>query len=277
MSRHWDPNIKAQPLRDEIIHLVSDVSKDLQGSNQAKDLVRSLRLVIHNKAGYRYTDEVDARGIPVNNEELFLHGMLKTKRGYCMNLSLLYLILGQKLDIPLFGVPLPNHFFVRYQRDDHQINIETTEGGSSFPDSFYRQRYLPHYEKGNSYFLNNLNAKKTLGAYFSNVGMVYYQNHKMDQAVFYLRMSTKINPRSIDAQNNLANIFSEQKKFKEAIRHYQLALKASPRNISTLFNLGLAYQEKGDIQAAIENFMQVVQIDKTYTPCLLYTSPSPRD
>jgi len=266
VSRHWDPSIKAQPLRDEIIHLVSDVRKILQGSNQAKDLVRSLRLAIHDKAGYRYTDKVDARGIPVNNEELFLHGMLKTKRGYCMNLSLLYLILGQKLDIPLFGVPLPNHFFVRYQKDGHQINIETTEGGSLFPDSFYRQRYLSPSEKSNSYFLKNLNAKKTLGAYFSNIGMVYYQNHKMDQAVFYLRMSTKINPRSIDAQNNLANIFSEQKKFKEAIQHYQLALKASPGNISTLFNLGLAYQEKGDIQAAIENFMQVVQIDKTYTP-----------
>ena len=207
VSRHWDPSIKAQPLRDEIIHLVSDVRKILQGSNQAKDLVRSLRLAIHDKAGYRYTDKVDARGIPVNNEELFLHGMLKTKRGYCMNLSLLYLILGQKLDIPLFGVPLPNHFFVRYQKDGHQINIETTEGGSLFPDSFYRQRYLPPSEKSNSYFLKNLNAKKTLGAYFSNIGMVYYQNHKMDQAVFYLRMSTKINPRSIDAQNNLANIF----------------------------------------------------------------------
>ena len=266
VSRHWDPNIKVQPLRDEIIHLVSDVSKDLKGSNQANDLVRSLRLVIHNKAGYRYTDEVDARGIPLNNEELFLHGMLKTKRGYCMNLSLLYLILAQKLDIPLFGVPLPNHFFVRYQKDGNQINIETTEGGALFSDSFYQQRYLSHSEKSNSYFMKNLNAKKTLGAYFSNIGMVYYQNHKMDQAVFYLRMSTKINPRSIDAQNNLANIFSEQKKFDKAVRHYQLALKASPGNISTLFNLGLAHQEKGDIQAAIENFMQVTQIDNTYTP-----------
>ena len=100
VSRHWDPNIKVTPLRDEIIHLVSDVRKNLQGSNQAKDLLQSLRLIIHNKAGYRYTDEVDSRGIPLNHEELFLHGMLKTKKGYCMNLSLLYLILGQKLDIP---------------------------------------------------------------------------------------------------------------------------------------------------------------------------------
>nr|MBC8282678.1 tetratricopeptide repeat protein [Nitrospinota bacterium] len=266
VSRHWDQTLQTQPLKDEISHLVLEVKKDLRGSDDAKKIVETLRHVIHNQAGYRYTEQVDVRGIPVNNEELFLHGMLKTKRGYCMNLSLLYLILGQKLNLPLFGVPLPNHFFARYENGYHRINIEATEGGTSFPDSFYRQRYLPHSEKDDSYFLNNLNAKKTLGAYFSNVGMVYYQNQKTEQAIFYLQLSTKINPRSIDAQNNLANIYSEQKKFKEAIRHYHLALKTSPGNISTLFNLGLVQQEKGDFEAAVESFLQVIQIDKVFTP-----------
>ena len=266
VSRHWDTTIQIKPLRDEIIHLVSEVKQALHGSNQVSNLIKSLRFVIHEKSGYRYTEMVDAKGIPLNREELFLHGMLRTKRGYCMNLSLLYLILGQKLNIPLFGVPLPNHFFVRYEKDNNQINIEATEGGISFPDSFYQQRYLPYSEKGHPYFLKNLNAKKTLGAYFSNIGMVYYQNQKVDQAIFYLQLSTKINPSSIDAQNNLANIYSEQNKFEEAIRHYRQALKTSPGNISTLFNLGLAQQQKGDLQSAIESFIQVVQIDDTFIP-----------
>lgn len=260
ISRHWDPTLQIQPLRQEIAKLVSDVKKE----GDAKTIIRSLRHAIHTKAGYHYTEQVDARGIPINNEELFLHGMLQTKRGYCMNLSLLYLILGQKLDLPLFGVPLPNHFFVRFEKGSDKVNIEATEMGTSFPNSFYRQRYLPSSEKKDSYFLNNLNSKQTLGAYFSNVGMVYYQNQKIERAIFYLQLSTKINPRSIDAQNNLANIYSEQNKFTDAIRHYNLALKASPGNISTLFNLGLAYQENGNIDSAIESFIQVTQIDNSF-------------
>ena len=265
ISKHWDPSLQIQPLRQEISNLISDVQKHLP--DNAKTIIQSLRHAIHTKAGYRNTEQVDRRGIPVNNEELFLHGMLKSKRGYCMNLSLLYLILGQKLDLPLFGVPLPNHFFVRYEKDGNRINIEATEMGTSFADSFYRQRHLQHSSGSkSSYFLKNLGTKQTLGAYFSNVGMVYYQNQKVERAIFYLQLSTKINPNSIDAQNNLANIYSEQKNFKAAIRHYNLALKASPTNISTLFNLGLVYQENSSFDAAIESFLQVAQIDNSYAP-----------
>jgi len=264
ISKHWDPSLQTQSLRQEITNLIADVQNHLSGD--AKTIIQSLRHAIHTKAGYRYTEQVDTRGIPINKEELFLHGMLKTKRGYCMNLSLLYLILGQKLNLPLFGVPLPNHFFVRYEKNDNRINIEATEMGTSFPDSFYRQRYLQSSGIKGSYFLKNLDTKQTLGAYFSNVGMVYYQNQKSERAIFYLKLSTKINPNSIDAQNNLANIYAEQKNFQDAIKHYNFALKASPRNVSTLFNLGLAYQENGNFDAAIESFLQVAQIDNSFLP-----------
>jgi regulator of sirC expression with transglutaminase-like and TPR domain len=266
ISRHWNPSLEIQSLRDEISNLVLDVKNNLKGSRDTHAIIRSLRLAIHNKAGYRYTEQVDAMGIPINNEELFLHGMLKTKRGYCMNLSLLYLILGQKLDLPLFGIPLPNHFFVRYEKGKNRINIEATEMGATFPDLFYRQRYLSASGKESSYFLKNLNTKQTLGAYFSNIGMVYYQNQKFERAVFYLQLSTKINPASIDAQNNLANIYSELKKYPKAIQHYEIALKASPGNISTIFNLGLVHQQSGNLDAAVENFLQVVQIDNNFAP-----------
>ena len=264
ISRHWDANLQIQPLRKEINNLVSELKKN--SPNDANTIIQSLRNSIHNKAGFRYTDQVDARGIPKNNEVLFLHGMLKTKRGYCMNLSLLYLILGQKLNLPLYGVPLPNHFFVRYEKGQTRINIEATELGASFSDSFYSQRYLTFSKNKSSYFLKNLNTKQTLGAYFSNVGMVYYQNKNIERAVFYLKLSTNINPTAIDAQNNLANILTEQNNYKEAIVHYNLALKASAENFSTLFNLGLAYQKNGNFESAIKSFLQVVQQDSSFIP-----------
>ena len=266
ISKHWNPSLQIKPLRLEIDNLAQEVKKSIQGSSGAEETVRALRSTIHKKSGYRYTEQVDERGFPTDDEELFLHGMLKSKRGYCMNLSLLYLILAQKLDLPLFGVPLPNHFFVRYEAGKNRINIEATELGEAFPDSFYQQRYLLSSANEGSYFLQNLNTKQTLGAYFSNVGMVYYQNQKIERALFYLKLSTDINPKSIDAQNNLANIYSELHKHPEAIQHYNLALKADPGNSSTLFNLGLALEETGNINEAIETFLQVVQIDNGFAP-----------
>ena len=265
VSKHWKPSLDLAPLKEETEKLTLSARQKLQGLDRPEAIIRTIRTVIHDEGGYRYTDQVDERGVPINPEELFLHGLLNTHKGYCMNLSLLYLILGQKLGLPFYGVALPNHFFVRYERDAVKVNIETTERGVSYPDSFYRQRFGTLAGSKNPYFMKNLDTRQTLGAYFSNVGMVYYQNQNPERAVFYLGLSTAINPQSIDAQNNLANIYSELKKPQKAIKHYNLALKADPGNTSTLFNLGLVLQESGKATQAINAFLQVVQIDPGFS------------
>ena len=266
VSKHWKPSLDLAPLKEETEKLTLSARQKLQGLDRPEAIIRTIRTVIHDEGGYRYTDQVDERGVPINPEELFLHGLLNTHKGYCMNLSLLYLILGQKLGLPFYGVALPNHFFVRYEREAVKVNIETTERGVSYPDSFYRQRFGTLAGSKNPYFMKNLDTRQTLGAYFSNVGMVYYQNQKPERAIFYLGISTAINPESIDAQNNLANIYSELKKPQEAIKHYNLALKSDPGNSSTLFNLGLVLQESGNFTKAITVFLQVVQINPAFSP-----------
>ncbi len=266
VSKHWQPSLDLAPLKEEVEKLTFTAQQKLKGRDKPEDIIQILRTLIHGTKGYGYTNQVDEKGVPINPDELFLHGLLSTGKGYCMNLSLLYLILGQKLGLPLHGVALPNHFFIRYEQQGARINIETTERGVSYPDSFYQQRFGASIENKNHYFMKNLDGRKTLGAYFSNVGMVYYQNQKPERAVFYLGLSTSINPQSIDAQNNLANIYSELKKPHKAIKHYNLALKADPHNTSTLFNLGLVFMESGKSTKSVNTFLQVVQIKPGFSP-----------
>ena len=137
ISKDWDPSLNEIALKNEINDLIESVKNKLTAESSAQETVNILRQVIHEEKGYRYTDKVDKFGIPTNKNELFLHGMLKTKNGYCMNLSLLYLIIADKLNLPIYGVGLPNHFFVRYESERTRINIESTESGASYPDSFY--------------------------------------------------------------------------------------------------------------------------------------------
>ncbi len=266
ISRHRDPALDLTPLSTELDRLTESVRTKLKHASSPKEIVDAFRVTIHQEAGYRYTDRVDDQGIPIDPAELFLHGMLASKRGYCMNLSLLYLIIADRLDIPLFGVPLPNHFFVRYKSGDTSINIEATDSGYTIPDNYYQKRFSLPEQKGSAFFMSNIGKKATLGSYFSNVGMVYYKDKQAKTAIFYLDLSTRINSGSIEAHNNLANIYSETGQMKKAIRHYQLALKADPDNLSTLFNLGLAHRQSGQTGKALEAFLQVVQIDAFYGP-----------
>ena len=262
ISRHWDPRLDTAPLKKTLDRLTESARSQLKGNPTPKQTVEILRKVIHEEGRYRYTDALDPAGMPVNPAELFLHGLLQTRRGYCMNLSLLYLILGERLNLPLVGVPLPNHFFVRYDSPEYRVNIEATEGGTAFPDSFYEQRF--GVAKGSNYFLTDLDKKQTLGAYFSNVGLVMYRATKPEIAIFYLEQSADINPQSIDALNNLGNIYSELKQHDKSIHAYERALKTDPGNFSTLFNLSLAYMETDALEKAEETLLQVAQINPRY-------------
>ncbi|NIP99805.1 MAG: hypothetical protein GWM98_05015, partial [Nitrospinaceae bacterium] len=197
ISQKWEPGLDPEPLREKLDRLTEAVDQKITPSSSPDELVRALTDTLHGEFGYRYTESVDAQGIPKNPDELFLHGLLQTGRGYCMNLSLLYLIVAERLDLPLYGVPLPNHFFVRYDDGTTQINIEATEKGALYPDRFYRERF--NVPESSSYFMNNLGPRGTLGAYFSNVGMVYYRNQKPEEAVLYLQASTSINSHSLEA------------------------------------------------------------------------------
>ena len=49
---------------------------------------------------------------------LFLHNVLDKKRGYCLSLSILYLSIGERLGLDLYGVVVPGHFFVRYDKNE---------------------------------------------------------------------------------------------------------------------------------------------------------------
>ena len=264
ISKDWNPTLDEKLLRKEISQLVVLVKNKLKPENTALETVNLLRQVIHHEKGYRYTEQVDERGIPKNDDELFLHGMLKSKLGYCMNLSLLYLIIGDQLGLPLYGVALPNHFFVRYDSGNDRINIETTELGTSYPDSFYENRFGVQFDSKTPFFTHSLNKKKSLGAYLSNVGMVYHKNARPHKSIFYLKPSTKINPLSIEAHNNLANIYGEIKQPELAISQYKKALKANPNSTPTFFNLAQTYTELSKTDLAIESLLQVIQIEPSF-------------
>jgi formylglycine-generating enzyme required for sulfatase activity/regulator of sirC expression with transglutaminase-like and TPR domain len=268
VSKDWDKNVDEVFFQTSIEALVEEANKRIQKNSKPSEVVTALREVIHQKFGYRYTDQLDPQGIPLNPNELFLHGLLETQKGYCMTLSLIYLIAAEHLGRPIFGVALPNHFFARYDSEDLHINIEATEGGIPLPDSYYYGRF--GVEKGSSFFMKSLNKKQTLGAYFSNVGMAYYKQNLPKKAVFYLDLATQINPLSVEARNNLGNIYSELKEFKNAIKQYKAASNADPNNLATLFNLGIAYSDSGEKKEASEAFMQVIQIDPNYVPAHRY-------
>ncbi|GIV35165.1 MAG: hypothetical protein KatS3mg031_2700 [Chitinophagales bacterium] len=55
-----------------------------------------------------------------SSQNYFIHRTLENKCGNGLMLGLLYLIIGQDLDIPVYGVSLPGRFFLTYAREPLQ-------------------------------------------------------------------------------------------------------------------------------------------------------------
>lgn len=89
--------------------------------------IKAMNALIFDDMGYRFPPHsVYAKDIDVYT---FLPSVLDSRRGVCLGVSILYLCLAQRLDLPLEMITPPGHIYVRYHKGDDVINIETTARG----------------------------------------------------------------------------------------------------------------------------------------------------
>ena len=205
--------------------------------------------------------------VPEANDpnDLFLHSVLDRKRGYCLSLSILYLSLGERLGLPLYGVVVPGHFFVRY--DDGQrvrFNIETTSEGRYADDEHYIHKFKVPEGYDDSIYMVNLNKMQTLGCLFNNLGNSYSDIGNTEQALVALERAVEINPSLSESRANLGNIYLKKGQIKDAIYEYQAALEINPSDAKTHNNLGNAYTKRGWLNDAISQYHQSLELDPNF-------------
>jgi regulator of sirC expression with transglutaminase-like and TPR domain len=105
----------------------------------------------------------------------FLPSVLDSRKGVCLGVSVLYLCIAQRLNLPLEMVTPPGHIYVRYRDGDRHINIETTARGIHL-DS---EEYLSI----NTHCLQERNIKEVIGFTYVNEASVYSQRGEYARAI----------------------------------------------------------------------------------------------
>lgn len=70
----------------------------------------------------------------------FLPSVIDSRRGVCLGVSILYLCIAQRLNLPLQAITPPGHIYVRYldEEEENHLNIETTARGIHIPSEVYK-------------------------------------------------------------------------------------------------------------------------------------------
>lgn len=144
-DRTIDPSIIA-PVTAKAVNQLANAARQIAGSRASDGAkIDAVRKVLYeagpwnDRRPFTY-DHDDPLGQNIRNKLLSTY--LKTRRGNCVTMPTLFMIVGRGLGLNLTLTTAPLHVLVRYTRPGiHAFNIEATSGGSFARDEWYRQQF----------------------------------------------------------------------------------------------------------------------------------------
>jgi protein O-mannosyl-transferase len=93
-----------------------------------------------------------------------------------------------------------------------------------------------------------------------NLGVVYFQEGRLEEAISQYLSVLRINPAETDALNNLGSAFLQQGRLDDAIAQYQKALALQPDSAETHYNLGNALLQQGRTDEAMARYQRALAL-----------------
>ncbi len=126
VSKFRYPELNKQSLNNQIDKIKLDAWLELNFQLSPLDKVRILNYIFYDLHGMKGNSE--NYHSPDNS---FINKVLETKNGNPISLAILYSIIAQRLNIPIFGVNLPQHFVLAY-RDDSKLKTDNSYKGNAY-------------------------------------------------------------------------------------------------------------------------------------------------
>ena len=164
-------------------------------------------------------DDDDLHVTKLDNK--FINGYISSKKGSCITMPMLYVILGEKLNFAIKPVRSAKHFFVRYLPEDIIIdfeqNIEATNGGGFISNKQYQEDVLiPDKAIKNGVYLRTLTKKEYIASLLLTNANEYIQKKNIEKAKHYYKLSMKYDPTFSSAYMNYGiTVFGEARELEE--------------------------------------------------------------
>jgi len=166
-DRMIEPGIDVDTQLARINQMVATVEAMLPPNASSSDKVETIRRYIYQPGtwndgrAFSY-DHEDPYGLDVRNK--LLSDYIQDRRGNCITMPFLFIILGQRLGLDVTPAMAPLHVFVKFT-DDQGVthNLETTSGAGRTRDQHYRD-LLPITDAAvtNGVFLKPLDAEQSV-------------------------------------------------------------------------------------------------------------------
>jgi regulator of sirC expression with transglutaminase-like and TPR domain len=154
VSKYQYPELDEQKIINQIEAIKRDAWIELRYDTSPVEKVKILNHVIYNMHGF--TGNVTNYNDPQNS---YLNIVMESRRGNQISMAIVYSVIAQMLDIPIYGVNLPQHFILAYidEANDYQ-DLHDHQQGILFYINAFNKGFIFN-KRDVDYFLKQLNVQ----------------------------------------------------------------------------------------------------------------------
>ena len=189
--------------------------------------------------------------------------LLDRKQGNCFSLSLLYLLVGQRLGMPFRLADAPGHVFVRCDDAHDRFNIETTQQGSLHARDDYLREHLGAFrfsQIGGTHLVSQP-APRALGALAYEAANELSRRGRHAEACAKYATAAEIGPEGAAGYYSWGCALEQMGQHSEACAMFARAVGINPRYADAYANWGLALGQMGEHAEACAQFAKLAEID----------------
>ena len=125
IARYAYPALDVARYREQLNTMADEVRARIGHRASGEEAVNALNRYLFTEQGFK--------GNTKNYYEIensYVNCVMDRRVGIPISLSAVYLLIGQRLALPLYGVGMPGHFLVKYESDRYKIFIDCFNGGA---------------------------------------------------------------------------------------------------------------------------------------------------
>lgn len=150
INKYQYPDLDEQKIINEIEAIKRDIWLQMIYESSAVEKIKLMNHIFYNI--YGFSGNTANHQDPQNS---YLSQVLDMKKGNQISLAVIYSVIAQKLDVPVFGVNLPQHFILAYVDESAQPE---TENGILFYINTFNKGFI-FGKRDVDMFLKQLNLK----------------------------------------------------------------------------------------------------------------------
>lgn len=197
-----DSSIDVAAVSQQIDQIAGDIRAHLPPTASSQDRVNALRGYLYEPGlwnGNRpfHYDLDDPLGRNIRNKLLSTY--LSTRKGNCISMPLLFIVLGQKLGIDVTAGTAPEHVFVKYRDESGTVvNLETTSGAGVTSDGWI-QKNMPMSAEAlsNGIYLRRLSKKETVVVMLYTLMEHYGQTQRQEERIALGELALQSAPKDV--------------------------------------------------------------------------------